>query len=212
MGLKKTSLSELAYRKLLRLVLDGSLVVGERLGEEQLAQKFGISRTPIREALRRLSAEGLATALPRYGFRICCPSAEEVVALFDCRARIESLALELAWGRMPVTRLQELQWALDESERTGDRTSALAVDVAMHELVAEFCTNLPLAEILRGLILRTAPFRNLRGFQAESTGLFQERREVIQALSGASLQLAKVRLEAHIRRGAESMVFNAEAK
>ena len=55
MVLKKVSLAELAYRELVRAVIDGSLAAGERLAEEQLAERFGISRTPVREALRRLN-------------------------------------------------------------------------------------------------------------------------------------------------------------
>lgn len=121
MVLKKVSLAELAYRELVRAVIDGSLAAGERLAEEQLAERFGISRTPVREALRRLNEEGLVETVPRCGFRVCRPEPAEIEALFDCRARIEPLALELAWGKIPADRLRELAWALEQAERSSDR-------------------------------------------------------------------------------------------
>ena len=130
MVLKKVSLAELAYRELVRAVIDGSLAAGERLAEE-LAERFGISRTPVREALRRLNEEGLVETVPRCGFRVCRPEPAEIEALFDCRARIEPLALELAWGKIPADRLRELAWALEQAERSSDRAGALEVDEAL---------------------------------------------------------------------------------
>ena len=205
MVLKKVSLAELAYRELVRAVIDGSLAAGERLAEEQLAERFGISRTPVREALRRLNEEGLVETVPRCGFRVCRPEPAEIEALFDCRARIEPLALELAWGKIPADRLRELAWALEQAERSSDRAGALEVDEALHGTIAESCPNRPLAEIVERLIRRTAPFRNWRGFEGDCGGLFQERRELIQALAGNSAARAMELLVAHIRRGAAAV-------
>ena len=205
MVLKKVSLAELAYRELVRAVIDGSPAAGERLAEEQLAERFGISRTPVREALRRLNEEGLVETVPRCGFRVCRPEPAEIGALFDCRARIEPLALELAWGKIPADRLRELAWALEQAERSSDRAGALEVDEALHGTIAESCPNRPLAEIVERLIRRTAPFRNWRGFEGDCGGLFQERRELIQALVGNSAARAMELLAAHIRRGAAAV-------
>ena len=93
MGLMKRSLAEQAYLELVRKIMEGRLDGGARLTEEGLCREFGISRTPVREALRRLAEEGLIEALPRRGYQVCRPDPEAVEELFACRAMIEPLAV-----------------------------------------------------------------------------------------------------------------------
>lgn len=205
MVLKKVSLAELAYRELVRAVIDGSLAAGERLAEEQLAERFGISRTPVREALRRLNEEGLVETVPRAVSGICRPEPAEIEALFDCRARSNRWRWNWPGGKFRRTGCRELAWALEQAERSSDRAGALEVDEALHGTIAESCPNRPLAEIVERLIHRTAPFRNWRGFEGDCGGLFQERRELIQALAGNSAARAMELLAAHIRRGAAAV-------
>lgn len=89
MALEKTNLSEQAYRLLTERILNGKYPAGTRLTEEALAAEFGISRTPLREALRRLTTEGLLEALPKRGLRVTSPTEAEIAELFECRSMIE---------------------------------------------------------------------------------------------------------------------------
>lgn len=93
MALEKTNLSEQAYRLLTERILNGKYPAGTRLTEEALAAEFGISRTPLREALRRLTTEGLLEALPKRGLRVTSPTEAEIAELFECRSMIEPPAL-----------------------------------------------------------------------------------------------------------------------
>ena len=173
MALEKPNLSEQAYRLLTERILNGKYPAGTRLTEEALAAEFGISRTPLREALRRLTTEGLLEALPKRGLRVTSPTEAEIAELFECRSMIEPPALAATLPRIPQDEIRSL---LDRLESAAPEES-LAVDEAMHRLVAEYCGNRFLREIILNLIRRSAPFRTMRTYstpeepKAERTAL-----------------------------------------
>ena len=94
--LEPSSLVELSVRRLRRDILNGILPPGERLIEEQLTQRFGISRAPLREALRELAQQGLVEHSPRRGVRVAELSAADVDELFGLRDVLERYAMQLA--------------------------------------------------------------------------------------------------------------------
>jgi DNA-binding GntR family transcriptional regulator len=89
-------------------VISGELAPGTVLRQEQLSERFGVSRTPIREALRRLAATGLVSFVPNRGVRVRTISREEIREAFLVRAELEALATELATPRMTVADLERL--------------------------------------------------------------------------------------------------------
>lgn len=99
-GLQQPSLVELAADSLRRRILGGDLKPGERLKEEQLTEELGISRPPLREAMRLLEQEGLITKLPRHGAQVVSLTAHDIWELLTLRQSLEVLALTLA---MPVS-------------------------------------------------------------------------------------------------------------
>ena len=147
MGLMKRSLAEQAYLELVRKIMEGRLDGGARLTEEGLCREFGISRTPVREALRRLAEEGLIEALPRRGYQVCRPDPEAVEELFACRAMIEPLALKSAISRIPEAKLAGWKRRLEEAAPEERIPVALAADASLHSLITEYCTNRCLGEI-----------------------------------------------------------------
>ena len=96
-GLASSSLVELTVNRLRREILAGALVPGERLVEEQVTRRFGISRAPLREALRLLGEQGLVEHLPRRGSRVTDLSPVEVEQLFGIRGALEQHAIELTF-------------------------------------------------------------------------------------------------------------------
>ena len=102
-ALEPASLVELSVRRLRHEILSGVLPPGERLIEEQLTSRFGISRAPLREALRELAQQGLVEHLPRRGVRVADLSALEVDELFGLRNVLERYAMTLALP-LPDTR------------------------------------------------------------------------------------------------------------
>lgn len=101
-------------------VLSGEFASGSRLRQESLATEFGVSRTPVREALRKLQAAGIVQLEPRRGARVRGPSAREVREAYEVRAELEGLAAGLAAGRIrdeELRRLRDAQAMFEESSR-----------------------------------------------------------------------------------------------
>lgn len=204
MGLMKRSLAEQAYLELVRKIMEGRLDGGARLTEEGLCREFGISRTPVREALRRLAEEGLIEALPRRGYQVCRPDPEAVEELFACRAMIEPLALKSAISRIPEAKLADWKRRLEEAAPEERIPVALAADASLHSLITEYCTNRCLGEIAARLIRRTAPFRNLRSCSVAPGDEFdpvRERLDLFELLLKRDYEPAAAKLAEHIRGG-----------
>jgi DNA-binding GntR family transcriptional regulator len=113
-ALQPASLVELSVRRLRREILGGDLVPGERLIEEQLTHRFGISRAPLREALRELAQQGLVEHLPRRGVRVAELTAADVDELFGVRDVLERYAVGLAMPLPGPGRLAGLTAAWEE--------------------------------------------------------------------------------------------------
>ena len=204
MGLMKRSLAEQSYLELVRKIMEGRLDGGARLTEEGLCREFGISRTPVREALRRLAEEGLIEALPRRGYQVCRPDPEAVEELFACRAMIEPLALKSAISRIPEAKLAGWKRRLEEAAPEERIPVALAADASLHSLITEYCTNRCLGEIAARLIRRTAPFRNLRSCSVAPGDEFdpvRERLDLFELLLKRDYEPAAAKLAEHIRGG-----------
>lgn len=102
-------LHEEVVDRLRDMIIEGDLAIGERLHEFNLAETLNVSRTPIREALKLLSTEGLVDLLPGRGARVRALSAEKAVELFEVISGMERLAVELAIGRMKPREFEKLQ-------------------------------------------------------------------------------------------------------
>jgi DNA-binding GntR family transcriptional regulator len=121
-GLESSSLVELTVDRLRREILGGALGPGERLVEEQVTRRFGISRAPLREALRLLAQQGLVEHLPRRGARVATLSAQDAEELFEVRDVLERFAVGQALPKQPedlVLLRSELE-AMREAAMAGD--------------------------------------------------------------------------------------------
>jgi DNA-binding GntR family transcriptional regulator len=117
---------EAAYRRLRQLIVDGSLAPNERIFENELAEQFGISRTPLREALRQLETEGLVHFIARRGAVVAGLSSAEMREEFEIRATLERLAIRLAGPRLGPAELGQLRGELTYMQQAltrGDRAA-----------------------------------------------------------------------------------------
>lgn len=112
-----------AYDTIRQAILSGQLKGGEHLREEPLARLTGTSRTPVREALRRLVAEGLAVAESRHRF-VADFSFDEVVLMFDLRARMEGYAARVAAQRITAAEIERLAQLVEEMDEVGEAHDA----------------------------------------------------------------------------------------
>lgn len=210
MKLKRYSLAEQAYQSLMKQIISGERKAGEKLTEDGLCHLFGISRTPAREALVKLDRDGLVERLPRNGWRISIPSRQQVCQMFECRREIECLALRRAFGRIPVSELTELkELLLDSNQDLKERS--FAADEQFHGLVADYCGNDYLKEILNRLRRQTAPYRFFRTDCFAPDELLQERLALVEAVLSGDIEDAVSKLSEHITSGVRMFAENSHS-
>lgn len=198
--LKKNNLSDQAYDELVRRIVSGTFPAGRMLQEEKLSSEFGISRTPVREALQRLSAEGLVEQLPRRGYRVSLPDEEALKELYECRTRLELMALNLALGEIPEQEIFVLEKKLKNASGEKNPALSLEADTEMHSLIMDFSGNRYLAALIRQFMMKTAPFRSYRN-QKNLEENNEERLQILDAIRERNLKKASRLLKEHILPG-----------
>ncbi len=158
---RREPVREQVYAKLKGMVLSGELRPGERLTEEHLAHKLGVSRTPVREALHKLASEGLIQALPTRGFRVSGESQEEMEEVFELRAVLEGYAVGLASRNMDQDTLAKLEEYIQKAEEAYERRDTDGVfqwNTKFHDTLNAFVSDRPrlhqLIADLRKYVLR----------------------------------------------------------
>jgi len=158
--------SELVYRRLKDQIVSGRLPPDSRLIELSIAAEFGVSRTPVREALKRLAAEKLVLADPARGMVVHAPDATEIEDVFIVREALDGLAARLAAHRITPSELSRLRLIVDsmrEAITSGRREQVVAANQRFHDIIYAAAGNPMLARIagdLRDYVRRfsTLPF------------------------------------------------------
>ena len=140
-----TSLVDSAYEQIRRRILDNVWPPGHRALEQEVALALGMSRTPVREAMVRLQAEGLVEVVPRHGMRVLAVSPVDMREIYEVLTALECLAVELVARRQPTkTELEPLLRATSEMERAlrqDDLDAWARADEAFHALLVELAGN-----------------------------------------------------------------------
>lgn len=147
-------LRDVVFDTLRRAILKGELKPGERLMELQLAARLGVSRTPIREAIRMLELEGLAVTVPRRGAQVAKMTEKDMEDVLQIRRALDELAVQLACDKMTDGQLQTLRRALkdfEDSTKSGDVEKVAQADVAFHDAIYQAADNPKLMNILGNL-------------------------------------------------------------
>ena len=147
-------LRDVVFQTLRQAILRGELEPGERLMEIHLAERLGVSRTPIREAIRQLELEGLVVMIPRRGAVVASITEKDLKDVLEVRRTLEILAGEVACERITPENLEELKKAAEEFERLKDSedvTKLAAADVHFHDIIYEATGNARLISILSNL-------------------------------------------------------------
>ncbi|MBB3610854.1 GntR family transcriptional regulator [Rhizobium sp. BK602] len=159
--------SERAYNTIRKLLVEFKLKPEERINEVQLAKTFGVSRTPIREALNRLASEGFVSLTPNRGFFVRSLSTEGLLDLYELRSIIECAAFRLMCERAEDDEIERLRayWdAIVEGYRDQPPDTILAEDEGFHMLIAELSGN---PELVNQLSAINARIRFIRRIQIE---------------------------------------------
>jgi len=166
-------------------ILKGTLKPGERVSEPELAERFGISRTPIREAFRQLESEGYLEVVPRKGAVVASLSERDVVEFYSIKSILEGHAARIAAERMSerdLERLEAINAKLEQIATDGDIKAFFRVHNEFHELFIKASGNDKLAELINQLVLK---FNRLRLASLAQPGRMnisvQEHRKIIEA-------------------------------
>ena len=155
--IRRRPLHDEATERIRDMIVEGQLAAGEWINETELCQQLQISRTPLREALKVLAAEGLVELVPRRGAHVAQLSVREIVDLFEALAGVEGLAAEMAALRMSASdleKLHQLQRRIEQRHKAKDRLEYFHDNQELHESIVRFSGNSVLAEIHARLIAR----------------------------------------------------------
>lgn len=147
-------LRDVVFNTLRQAILTGELKPGERLMEIHLANKLGVSRTPIREAIHKLELEGLVILIPRRGAEVAQITEKSMNDVLEVRRAMDALCVELACDRISSEELEKLKNACDafaEAVKTKDIRAIAQADVALHDIIVQATGNQRLVQLINNL-------------------------------------------------------------
>lgn len=202
-------LRDMVFESLRDAIINNTLKPGERLMEIQLAEEMGVSRTPIREAIRKLELEGFITIIPRKGAHVAEISLEDIHEVYEIRTALESLAARLAADRATPEQIEEMKKCLireTESLESDSITDTVDADIGFHELIYQGACNERLLTTLANLReqiyrLRIASM-SLPGRKNRSS---EEHGAIWGAISVGNSQAAQELMAKHIEFAEQSM-------
>lgn len=205
LGASHSPLTQLVVNALRERIMAGAVPPGERLVEGRLSEELGVSRMPVREALRQLAAEGLVTIEPRRGATVTQFSPEQVRELVEVRATLEGLNAKLAAKRHDPAQIAELERILAEGSRlaeTEDVVTLTRLNQGFHDALANIAANSVLQDIMRSLRDRTAllfaPLNRTRGKQN-----WEEHAAILRAVIKGDAELAALLATRHVYNAAQ---------
>ncbi|MDQ0357897.1 DNA-binding GntR family transcriptional regulator [Rhodoplanes tepidamans] len=197
-------------------IVRGTLVPGTALDESELARRFKVSRTPVREAIRQLAASGLVESRPHRGAVVARPSDAQVVGMFEVMAELEALCAGLAAERMTGAERRDLEGVHEELRalvQLGDPQRFHEANEAFHGAIYAGAHNLYLTEITLATRARLQPFRRAQfrnlGRLAKS---HREHERVVQAIVRGDRYGAVGAMQAHIMTVCEEYGVYADTR
>ena len=205
-------LREIVYEELKLQILTGKIEPGTRMMEIELAEEMGVSRTPIREAIRKLEKEGLVTIEPRKGAYASDVSTEDMVEILEVRQIMEGLAAELAASRVQEVQLDHLREAEERYNKavaSGDTADMIKYDSQFHKLIVEASNNKTLMQLIEPLQEMALRFRYLYYHDlSRAMNMPHEHDEIIDAIAAGNAEEAKIVASMHIKRLKDAVANN----
>lgn len=203
-------LREIVYEQLKMQILTGKITPGTRMMEVELADEMGVSRTPVREAIRKLEKEGLVIIEPRRGAYASDISVKDMVDTLEVREDLEGLAAQLAASRMTEEQIEELKQltrGYSEAIKNNDTEKMIQYDEAFHRHIVACSDNktlIQLSETVQELALR---FRYLYYDDfSRYENMPVEHKEIIEAITSGDGQKARLTADNHVKKLKEFVI------
>lgn len=195
-------LRDVVFQTLRQAILKGELQPGERLMEIKLAESLGVSRTPIREAIRKLELEGLVVMIPRKGAAVANITEKDTKDVLEVRRTLEMFAVEVACDRITEEQLEQLKGAakaFEASKGSMDLIRIAETDMNFHEIIYEATQNERLVQMLNNL--RENMYRYRIEYLKDSNyydSLVKEHQEILDAIETGDKERAGTCMRDHI--------------
>lgn len=196
-------LRDVVFNTLRQAILTGELKPGERLMEIHLANRLGVSRTPIREAIRKLELEGLVTMIPRRGAEVAQITEKSMKDVLEVRRTLDALSAELACERISEEGEEELKkacQAFEDAVKTKDTKSIAKADVALHDIIAKATGNQRLIQLINNLAEQMYRYRfEYIKDASQHERIIEEHRIIYESIvkkdKEAAAQMAKIHID-----------------
>lgn len=203
-------LRELVFEALREAIIHGRLQPGERLMEIQLADELGVSRTPVREAIRKLELEGFVVMIPRKGAYVADITLKEISDVFEIRGALEGLAAELAAERATEEEIECMERLLVELAAVIERKDLqkiVEIDTRFHETLYASSRNERLSQLISLLREQIQRFRTkTMTHPARMKVALEEHRALVEALSARDPALSRRLSQEHIQSAESSLM------
>ncbi len=203
-------LRDVVFNTLREAILKGDLQPGERLMEITLANKLGVSRTPVREAIRKLELEGLVIMIPRKGAQVAKITESDLNDVLEVRLGLEGLVMQFACERINEEQLEKIRASMEEFKtriHDEDITRLAEADVKFHELIYESTNNKRLIQIINNL--REQIYRYRIEYLKDQTSrelLVEEHREIYEAIKNRDFVSAYESMKNHITNQQKTII------
>jgi len=200
-GAADRSLRDQVYEAIRARIIDGELAPGRRLVERDLAEEFGVSRVPVREAMQRLEVEGFLTNLPRRGAIVSRVDREEAEHFFDVREYLEALAAGLAARRADPDGLRRLRELLDAAQRAdaqGRTEESATLNADFHREIVAMSGNPLLRDLMEPLDGRLHRLFRLTSVPGDAPTMCGEHEQLFRMISAGDEQGAAELMRRHV--------------
>lgn len=195
-------LRDVVFQTLRNAILKGELKPGERLMEMKLASKLGVSRTPIREAIRMLEQEGLAITIPRRGAQVAKMTQKDMDDVYEIRRCLETLTVQYTNGKLSMGQIADLRYAqkvFEEAVAEGDNVEIEKKDWEFHSVIFQATGNERLLSIMNTLQEQLSRYRwAYLQHNTQLKKLVEEHRRIVDALEKGVLEESIVATMAHL--------------
>lgn len=202
-------LAQQAADRIRDMIRRGTLKTGDRILEESMCTAMGVSRTPLREALRLLTSEGLIESIPNRGSYVAQPSVDELAEMFVVMSVLEGTCARLCAERLDAAGLRRLDRLFEKLEqhcRAEDRDTYMAINHRFHSLVQELAGNRVLGRVVDGLRRQILLHRYRQIYQPNRlSASMQEHRDLQRAFRGRDPDAAETCMRTHLMRQFEAL-------
>lgn len=209
-------LREIVFETIRNAIISGDLKPGERVMEVQMAESLGVSRTPVREAIRKLELEGLVIMLPRKGAYVADLSVKDLTEVLEIRASLEGLAAGLASIRIDEAEIEELEvYALKfhKAIEEEDVDTLILRDLEFHDAIFKASRNERLIQLNNNLREQVQRFREIYHKKVnKSKETSKEHYSIVEAISNRDVDKAEKLARTHIENAEKYILKMMEGK